>query len=198
MLLDPSDGRTLQTVPLSLIQTQAKTPPQTATPPATATSPKAGTNVPPATTTVTNRAEMSLTGLVFSPDGRHIYLSNAGGNVWAFPVDDYDEAGKPAVLPLPAAKGKDHEIPAGLAVSPDGCRLYVAGNLGNRLYELEAGTGKLLRSWDTGVAPYDVVLAGAKAYVSNLGGRRPARGRSDGAGGQRDDRAGGPRATHRQ
>ena len=173
MLLDPSDGRTLQTVPLSFIQTQAKTPPQTATPAATATSPKAGTNAPPATTTVTNRAEMSLTGLVFSPDGRHIYLSNAGGNVWAFPVDDYDEAGKPAVLSLPAAKGKDHEVPAGLAVSPDGCRLYVAGNLGNRLYELEAATGKLLRSWDTGVAPYDIVLAGTRAYVSNLGGRRP-------------------------
>ena len=167
---DPPNG------PAVFIQTQAKTPPQTATPPATATSPKAGTNVPPATTTVTDRAEMSLTGLVFSPDGRHIYLSNAGGNVWAFPVDDYDEAGKPAVLPLPAAKGKDHEVPAGLAVSPDGCRLYVAGNLGNRLYELEAATGKLLRSWDTGVAPYDIVLAGTRAYVSNLGGRRPLEG----------------------
>jgi YVTN family beta-propeller protein len=177
MLLDPSDGRTLQKVPLSLIRTQAITPPRTAIPPTVATSLKAGTNAPPAAAaTVTNRAEMSLTGLAFSPDGRHIYLSNAGGNLWAFPVDDYHQAGKPAVLSLPAAKGKDHEIPAGLAVSPDGWRLYVVGNLGNRLYELEAATGRLLRSWDTGVAPYDVVLAGAKAYVSNLGGRRPAKG----------------------
>jgi YVTN family beta-propeller protein len=31
----------------------------------------------------------------------------------------------------------------------------------------------VLRSWDTGVAPYAVVLGGKKAYVSNWGGRRP-------------------------
>ena len=32
------------------------------------------------------------------------------------------------------------------------------------------------RSWDTGVAPYDVVLSGSKAYVSHLGGRFPRQG----------------------
>ena len=31
----------------------------------------------------------------------------------------------------------------------------------------------MLRTFDVGVAPYDVVLAGGKAYVSNWGGRRP-------------------------
>jgi YVTN family beta-propeller protein len=147
VLLDATDGRTLQTVPFSVIRGA-----------------------------VTNKAEMSLTGLAFSPDGRRIYLSNAGGDVWAFPLDEHHQAGEPAVLPLPPAKAKEHEIPAGLAVSEDGQRLYVAGNLGNRLYELETGTGRLLRSWATGVAPYDVVLAGAKAYISNLGGRRPVEG----------------------
>jgi YVTN family beta-propeller protein len=50
------------------------------------------------------------------------------------------------------------------------------GNLGNRLHELDALTGARLRSWNTGIAPYDVVLAGEKLYVSNLGGRRPAKG----------------------
>jgi YVTN family beta-propeller protein len=177
ILLDPADGRTLQRIPLSLIRTRAKTQPQMAMPSAEADPTEAGTNAPPAaTTTVTNRAEISLTGLIFSPDGRHLYLSNARGTVWAFPVDEFHQAGKPALLPLPAAVGNEHEIPAGLAVSPDGSRLYVAGNLGNRLFELEAASGELLRSWDTGVAPYDVVLAGGKAYVSNLGGRRPAPG----------------------
>jgi YVTN family beta-propeller protein len=51
--------------------------------------------------------------------------------------------------------------------------LYVAGNLGNKLYEFDTATGKVLRAWDTGVAPFDVVLTAGKAYVSNLGGRRP-------------------------
>ena len=62
---------------------------------------------------------------------------------------------------------------AGLAVSRDGKRLYVALNLSNRLVELDAATGAVLRLWKTGVAPYDVALAGDKACVSNWGGRRP-------------------------
>ena len=78
-------------------------------------------------------------------------------------------------MPLPPANAprRKPEIPAGLAVSRDGKRLYVALNLSNRLAELDAATGKVLRLWDVGVAPYDVVLAGHKAYVSNWGGRRP-------------------------
>ena len=74
----------------------------------------------------------------------------------------------------PTRRGRKAEIPAGLAVSRDGKLLYVALNLGNRLAELDAATGKVLRVWEVGFAPYDVVLAGHKAYVSNWGGRRPA------------------------
>jgi len=50
----------------------------------------------------------------------------------------------------------------------------VAGNLSNRLLEIELPTGRLLRTFDIGVEPYDVLLAGHKVYVSNWGGRRPA------------------------
>jgi hypothetical protein len=39
--------------------------------------------------------------------------------------------------------------------------------------ELDAATGKVLRTWDVGVAPFDVVLCKNKIYVSNWGGRRP-------------------------
>ena len=49
----------------------------------------------------------------------------------------------------------------------------MALNLSNRLAEFDAATGDVLRLWDVGVAPYDVVLVGDKAYVSNWGGRRP-------------------------
>jgi DNA-binding beta-propeller fold protein YncE len=41
------------------------------------------------------------------------------------------------------------------------------------LLELDIDTGRVLRSIDVGVAPYDVVLAAGKAYVSNWAGRRP-------------------------
>lgn len=79
VLLNPANGRVQQTVPLSTRKTDSST------------------NV------IT--ARMSLTGLVFAPDGR---------------------------------------------------RPYVAGNLGNRLHEMDTASGTTLRSWDTGVAPYDV------------------------------------------
>ena len=76
-------------------------------------------------------------------------------------------------LPPANAPERTNEIPAGIAVSRDGKKIYVAGNLSNRLLELDAATGKVLRTWDVGVAPFDVVLAGKKIYVSNWGGRRP-------------------------
>ena len=76
------------------------------------------------------------------------------------------------------------EIPAGIAVSPDGKKIYVAFNLSNRLAELDAATGRVLRLWDVGVAPFAVVLAGRKIYVSNWGGRRPDADSATGPAGQ--------------
>lgn len=133
-------------------------------------------------TNATPRAEpkpgsplLSLTGLTFSPDGRRIYLSSVGGTVRVFAVDKRQRVTNLARYFVPPARApkRREEVPAGLAVSANGRQLYVVGNLGNRLLEMDAATGKVLRSWDTGVAPYDVVLAAGKAYVSNMGGRRP-------------------------
>jgi DNA-binding beta-propeller fold protein YncE len=119
--------------------------------------------------------QLSYTGLIFAPGGRRIYMSNTDGSIKVFGVDP-DGTVEPShtfPLPLAGAPRRAEEIPAGLAVTPDGRRLYVCGNLSNRLLELDAETGEVLRTFDVGVAPFDVVLAGGKAYVSNWGGRRP-------------------------
>jgi YVTN family beta-propeller protein len=119
--------------------------------------------------------QLSFTGLVFSPDGTRLYLANVAGNVKVFGVKKTGKVVGLFSIPLPpaSAPGRGAEIPAGMAVSPDGKRLYVALNLSNRLAELDAANGHVLRLWEVGFAPYDVALAGAKAYVSNWGGRRP-------------------------
>jgi YVTN family beta-propeller protein len=119
--------------------------------------------------------QVSYTGLIFSPDGSRLYLANVNGSIKVFGVDPEHRLAPLFTIPLPhvAAVGRTNEIPAGLALSPDGRKLYVALNLSNRLGEIDAASGKWLRSWDVGVAPYDVVLVGHKAYVSNWGGRRP-------------------------
>src|SRR6185369_14792260 len=90
-------------------------------------------------------------------------------------VREEQVVGRTMIFHLPDADAPKQraEIPSGLTLSADGRLLYVTGNLGNMLYEFDSTSGSLLRSWETGVAPYDVVLAGQKAYVSNLGGRQP-------------------------
>lgn len=121
------------------------------------------------------RAQLSYTGLIFSHNGRRIYLSNVNGSIKVFSVARNGTVKGLFSIPLPAAHAprRNAPIPAGLALSRNGRRLYVCGNLSNRLFELDAATGKVLRTFDVGVAPFGVVLVGHKAYVSNWGGRRP-------------------------
>ena len=119
--------------------------------------------------------QLSFTGLVFSADGSRLYLANVNGSIKVFGVEKGGQVAGLFTMALPLANKPDRraEIPSGLAVSRDGKRLYVVLNLSNRLAELDSGTGKVLRLWQVGTAPYDVVLAGHKAYVSNWGGRQP-------------------------
>ena len=128
--------------------------------------------------------QLSYTGLIFSPDGSRIYLSNVNGDIKVFGVSPEGQVSGLFSIALPAADAprRKEEIPAGLAISRDGRRLYVVLNLSNRLAEIDTTTGEVLRSWPVGVAPYGVVLVGDKAYVSNWGGRLPGRGQSHRAG----------------
>jgi DNA-binding beta-propeller fold protein YncE len=123
-------------------------------------------------------SQISFTGLRFSPKGDRLFLSNVEGVVEVFKVsaDGQITAERYWSLPPANAPRRKAEIPAGIDVSPDGARVYVCGNLSNRLFELDATSGKVLRTFDVGVAPYDVLLKNGKAYVSNWGGRRPGEG----------------------
>jgi YVTN family beta-propeller protein len=131
-------------------------------------------------------SQLSFTGLIFSPDGSRIYLSDVQGSIKVFDVDasHHVQGLRSFFLPPANAPARAAEIPAGLACSADGRRLYVALNLGNGLAELDAATGEVLRTWAAGVAPYDVALAVGKIYVSNWGGRRPGPGSVTGPAGR--------------
>ncbi len=125
-----------------------------------------------------SKGQLSFTGLILSPDEQRVYLSNVNGSIKVFRVlaDGTIEASHSLALPEANAPRRKEEIPAGLALSADGRRLYVCGNLSNTLLELDAASGAVLRRFPTGALPYDVVLLGDKAYVSNWGGRRPGPG----------------------
>jgi len=121
------------------------------------------------------KGQVSYTGLVFSPDGSRLYLSNVNGSIKVFSVSE-DGTVMPShsiLLPPADAPRRKNEIPAGLALSADGRSLYVCANLSNRLLVIDAHTNAVTQIFDVGVAPYDVRLVDGKAYVSNWGGRRP-------------------------
>ena len=121
------------------------------------------------------KGQLSYTGLIFSPDGSHIYLSNVNGSIKVFAVSE-DGTVKPShsiLLPPADAPRRKNEIPAGLALSADGRSLYVCANLSNRLLVIDTHTNTVTQIFDVGVAPYDVRLVDGKAYVSNWGGSRP-------------------------
>lgn len=121
------------------------------------------------------KGQLSYTGLIFSPDGHLIFLSNVNGSIKVFSAAQRKMIAPSHTIALPPANAprRKAEIPAGLALSPDGQKLYVCGNLSNRLIEINVPTGEVLRLFDVGVAPFAVVLKDDKAYVSNWGGRRP-------------------------
>jgi YVTN family beta-propeller protein len=167
IVLDPKSGKILQQVPLPADKYREVSP------------------VSEQILEPDSDAQLSFTGLAFSPDGSRIYLANVDGGIKVFGIAQGKVAGR-FTIPLPPANAprRKPEIPAGIAVSRDGKRLYVALNLSNRLAELSATDGEVLRLWDVGVEPYDVVLTGQKVYVSNWGGRRPDASSTTGPAGQ--------------
>lgn len=124
------------------------------------------------------KAIASYTGLVFSRDGKWIYLSDVNGSIKVFRVSENREVQPAYTIPLPPANAprRKQEIPSGLAFNEDGTKLYICGNLSNQLLEWDVAERKITQKWDVGVAPFDVLVHGDKAYVSNWGGRRPQAG----------------------
>ena len=122
--------------------------------------------------------QVSYTGLAVAPDGRTLWMSNVKGSIKVFRIDADGTVAPSHSLPLPPANAprREAEIPSGLSLSADGQRLFVCGNLSNNLLEIDAHKGTVLRTFPVGVAPFDVVLAGGRAFVSNQGGRRPGAG----------------------
>jgi len=126
----------------------------------------------------TRRGGGSYKGILYSPDGKRLYASCIRGTIEVFDVGEDGRllAAEPIKIP---ARRAGNALPAGMAISEDGSRLFVALNLNNTLAEIDLEKRELVREIPVGNAPYDVVVRGTpgsgfhRAYVSNWGGRLP-------------------------
>jgi YVTN family beta-propeller protein len=127
--------------------------------------------------------EVAADGPLYSPDGKTLWIPQTG-DIAKFTVDP--ETGKVSEKTIidmpPAANGPAPEystearhpgeaLASGMALSPDGSKLYVALNGSNTLGVVNTATNKVETEIPVGNAPRQVVLAGNTAYVSNEGGR---------------------------
>lgn len=147
----------------------------------------------------------SYKGIVFSPDGKHVFVSTSpssrtdkrDGAIVRIEVEPdgklellepislgREKDAKPALSPDGVTLYGANQLPAGMAFSADGKGLLVAINLTNRLAEISLATNQIVREIPVGNAPFDVVVAGNKAYVSNFGGRLPTKGDTTGPAGR--------------
>ena len=117
----------------------------------------------------------AFVGLAFSPDGRTVYAS--GGNTDA--VYRYDWNGQRltrrdslTIRVKRNARVSGTSYPAGLAVSRDGKRLYVAENLADSIAVVDLPSGEVVQRVAVGRYPYAVVVgASGDVFVSSWGTR---------------------------
>ncbi|MFI5609843.1 alkaline phosphatase family protein [Amycolatopsis sp. NPDC051903] len=108
-------------------------------------------------------------GPSYSPDGKFLWLAQTDGYT-KFSVNADGTLANPVSVKIPA-DGPKHALVAQAVFSPDGTVVYAAVNGQNRVVAINAATGAVLQSWNTGIAPRDLVLVGNKLYASNEGGR---------------------------
>jgi len=115
----------------------------------------------------------SMHGIAVSPDGSHVYVTGAKGQLYDWAVSPDRAVGFSRTILLPAGS-----YPCGVAVSADGSKAYVCLSISNTLAVVDLSAGTVSRQIRVGIAPWDVVLSadGNTAYVSDWGGRPPANG----------------------
>ncbi|MFF0191012.1 alkaline phosphatase family protein [Streptomyces sp. NPDC005244] len=108
-------------------------------------------------------------GPTYSPDGKQLWLGQAGGYT-RFTVNADGTLSSPTAVPI-AADGAKQALVGAAVFSADGSTVYSAVNGQNRVVAIDAATGTIKQSWAVGNAPRGLALVGGKLYVSNEGGR---------------------------
>ena len=130
-------------------------------------------------------SSVAADGPLWSPDGTTLWVpqsadiqrfsvnARTGAATYAASVDLCGAATTSSTCTTGPTNPQGAYLPSGMALSPDGTKLYVALNGANTLGIVDTATNTLSSQIPVGNAPRQVVLAdnGTQAYVSNEGGR---------------------------
>jgi YVTN family beta-propeller protein len=116
-------------------------------------------------------------GVAESPDGRTLYISEGStASVGVFrrtppPGDPGAPGHYQHVASIPLRPGHTDDYPWGLAISPSGDRLYVAGFGTNTLSVIATASRQVVARVGTGEYPFGVAVSpdGSRVYVTNWG-----------------------------
>ncbi|MEV0740006.1 bifunctional YncE family protein/alkaline phosphatase family protein [Streptomyces sp. NPDC050549] len=108
-------------------------------------------------------------GPTYSPDGKQLWLGQAGGYT-KFTVNDDGTLSAPTAVPI-AADGTKQALVGAAVFSADGSTVYSAVNGQNKVVAIDAATGTIEQTWSVGTAPRGIAMVDGKLYVSNEGGR---------------------------
>jgi YVTN family beta-propeller protein len=112
----------------------------------------------------------SYAGIAFRPGDRQLWASETARNgPDGILVAEFSEAGKPGKTNRIVLNG--HPLPTGIAFSPDGHLAYVAFSRSNSLAVVDADKLEVVKEIPVGVAPFAVVTAGGRVFVTNRAGR---------------------------
>src|SRR6185437_15682512 len=115
----------------------------------------------------------SMHGLVFTPDGKDIFVT-LQSYIEHARVNDEGTLKWDQRIPIPGTGAKRDSYPCGIALLPGG-RAAVCLSMNNTLGIVNLATRRVEKEIPVGMAPYGVAVSsdGATAYVTNWGGRRP-------------------------
>jgi len=121
----------------------------------------------------------SFAGIAFGADGQRVWVTDTDGVLRAAVRAPGGEFAWQDAIDMPA-RDRSGPYPGGLALDQGSGVAWVALSRNNSVAVVDLAGGRVDAEIDVGMAPYTVVLAGDKAYVSNWGGRRPAAGDTTG------------------
>jgi len=111
-------------------------------------------------------------GLAMSNDGSTVY-SSTGGNA-EIQTFDFKNGKLTEKSLIKLTKPNPKSFVGGIALSPDGKRLYAVQILGNTIHEIDAASGSVLRTIAFDAEPYTLITTadGKKIFVSLWGGAK--------------------------